>query len=176
MNVQIDDERSNDTHVAHKVVTTRYFDNDKFASVEGVPSIFNDGTTNIPPDLRAVHLDQNYLSTGLRVACLTMCAVILISSVSIGGWVLVHSKVGVVRAAQPIFLFVLAVGVAIMGLSIIPLSFDEGSTATMDGCDATCWSFPWLLSVGVFGLVGQDASRQQIAANSRLPADEGICL
>lgn len=147
-NVQIDDERSNDTHVAHKVVTTSFFENQNFNSIEGAPSIFSDGTTNLPPDLPTVQLDENYLSTGLRAGCLAMCAVVVISSFIIGGWVLLHSNVRVVRSAQPVFLSTLAIGVAIMGLSIVPLSFDEGSTITMDGCDTACWSFPWLLSVG----------------------------
>ena len=73
---------------------------------------------------------------------------IVFLALSISLWVFLHRATRVVRAAQPIFLHVLVLGVAIFGVAIVPLSFDQGSTETLEGCNVACRSFPWFLSVG----------------------------
>jgi hypothetical protein len=48
---------------------------------------------------------------------------------------------------QPLFLVVVCAGVFIIGLSIIPISIDDG-IASERACDMACMSIPWLLSMG----------------------------
>jgi len=53
----------------------------------------------------------------------------------------------VVRASQPIFLHMICAGIAVMGLSIVPMGIDD-SIASNEICSAACMAMPWLLSSG----------------------------
>ncbi|CAB9524750.1 acid type B receptor subunit 2 [Seminavis robusta] len=150
INIQLDHNRSNDTHVAFQDVTTSIIVDNEFIDLER--PIFGDGTSNIPLDLPPVSIEHNYLSVGLQAVGWTMSAIVVVLAVSASGWVLIHGKERVILAAQPIFLHVVFSGVAILGLSIVPLSIDEGTARTIEGCNGACQSFPWFLSVG-FSLI-----------------------
>lgn len=65
-------------------------------------------------------------------------------------WTYLYRKNRVVRASQPIFLTMIAGGVFIMSLSILPMSMDDGNFIELDAFSgrAACMSQIWLLSVG----------------------------
>jgi hypothetical protein len=76
-----------------------------------------------------------------------LSAVVSITAVYFCYYVIQHSKVRIVRTMQPIFLVAIILGVFIMGLSLIPLSLDDG-TVLERGADIACMSIPWLFSMG----------------------------
>ena len=48
---------------------------------------------------------------------------------------------------QPVFLVSICFGIMILGMSLIPLGFDD-EIASERGCDIACMSTPWLVSIG----------------------------
>ena len=59
----------------------------------------------------------------------------------------VHRKRRVIKASQPVFLFLIGIGVIIMVSAIIPLGMDD-SYYSKTVCNISCMTFPWLLCVG----------------------------
>jgi hypothetical protein len=76
-----------------------------------------------------------------------MVIVVSLSSFLIALWVLYNRNSRIVKTMQPLFLVVVCAGVFIIGLSIIPVSIDDG-IASEHACDMACMSIPWLLSMG----------------------------
>ncbi len=72
---------------------------------------------------------------------------IIALSVGFTVWTKKKEKLGIVRAAQPIFLYIIAIGTLLMGCAIIPLSLDPG-VVSMEGASIACMSMPWLLACG----------------------------
>lgn len=128
-------------------VQIAYFDKGQWTWNEEAESLFNDGTSRIPPDLPPSSLDYNYISTGLRAGGLAMAGLIVVLSISLSIWTQINSNQRAIRASQPIFLHFICLGTLLMGASIIPLSFDD-KVASTRGCDIACMSFPWLFVVG----------------------------
>ena len=145
----VDTIRSNKTHVQYKQVMTTIFQQGQWEELE--PYTFNDGTSTVPSDLPPVVLDENHLSTGLRTGGLLMCGCVLTLAGGFATWTTLHYKTRVVRASQPIFLYMICAGSAILGSTIVPLSIDDG-VASIQGCHVACASIPWLLSIG-FSLI-----------------------
>lgn len=114
---------------------------------ELTPMIFNDGTSDIQPGLPEITLDRNYIGTGLRVAGLVMCGIVLALCIGLGAFTVYHRNTRTIKASQPIFLLLLIGGIFLMGASIIPLSFDD-EIASDKGCSIACMSIPWLLCTG----------------------------
>ena len=115
------------------------------------PFVFNDGTTNVPADLPAITVEQNYLSSGLDAWGFILCGIIVCLSIGFGVWTYLNREVQAVRSSQPIFLLCIAAGTLIMGLGIIPLTADQGDSSEK-GASAACMAFPWLLAFG-FSLI-----------------------
>lgn len=111
------------------------------------PYIFNDGTSTIPLDLPFLETKPNHLSTGLRVVGSILCGIIIALAIGFGFWTYHNSRKRVVRASQPIFLYIISAGTLLMGLAIIPLTIDLRVT-DQKGADAACMAVPWLLAVG----------------------------
>ena len=149
INIQSNDEKSNDTHVGFQEVVTSIYQDGTFVEVE--PFVYNDGTTQLPSDLPPLYLNQNHLPTGIRGGGLLMSGIVLVLGCICSGWTYWDRDARVIKSAQPIFLHILCFGTFILGSSIIPLSLDEGVTDAR-GCDVACITFPWLLSVG-FSLI-----------------------
>ena len=145
-NIQTSSEKSNDTHVGFQAVETSHYRNGEFVNL--APFIYNDNTTSVPADLVPVDVETNYLSPALRIAALSMCGLVVMLSFSFCVWTHLHATARVVRSAQPIFLHILCLGVVMVALAIVPLSFDEGASATLDGCDKACRSVPFFYSIG----------------------------
>lgn len=98
-----------------------------------------------------VGYNYNYIGTGLWTAGLTLTVVILVLSIGSAFWVKYYQKEEAVCASQPIFLWLICAGTALMGAAIVPLSIDD-EIATYKGCDIACQSIPFLFCLGL-GLV-----------------------
>jgi len=92
------------------------------------PFVFNDGSTTPPADLPPITVDKNHLSKGFRAVGGILCAIIVCMSIVFGVWTFKNRAVQVIRASQPIFLYIIAIGTLLMGISIIPLSVDRGAS------------------------------------------------
>eukprot|EP00970_Alexandrium_tamarense_P007498 scaffold1379_cov209-Alexandrium_tamarense.AAC.28 len=112
-----------------------------------VPLVFNDGTNVVQPDLPRITLDKNNIGTGLRASGLFMSSIIVVLCIGLASWMWVNRNSQEEKASQPVFLLLLLGGVFLMGVSIIPLSFDD-EIASGEGCSAACMSVPWLLCTG----------------------------
>ena len=76
---------------------------------------FFDGTSNTQADLPYLETNPNYLSTGLKAVGLVLCGTIVALALGFSLWAYFNSKKHVVRASQPIFLYIITFGCAIMG-------------------------------------------------------------
>lgn len=112
-----------------------------------MPLVFNDGTNVVQPDLPRITLDKNNIGTGLRASGLFMFSIIVVLCIGLASWTWVNRNSKVVKASQQVFLLLLLGGVFLMGVSIIPLSFDD-EIASGEGCSAACMSVPRLLCTG----------------------------
>ena len=89
----------------------------------------------------------NWISTPIRAVGLTLMVVVISTSMGFGLWTYLLRKNKVVRASQPMFLYIICAGTIVLALAILPLSIDD-RIASFRACNATCMSLPWLLSVG----------------------------
>ena len=140
-----DPDASTSTVVQFKPQETDIFEFGAWRSLQ--PFVFNTGNTIVLSDLPAVEVDRNYIPTGLRGLGLALCAVIIAASVGFAVWTKRKEKLRVVKAAQPIFLYIIAIGTLLMGSAIIPLSLDPG-VVSEKGASIACIFTPWLLACG----------------------------
>ncbi|CAB9497925.1 acid type B receptor subunit 2 [Seminavis robusta] len=115
----------------------------------------------VPTRLPERELDHNLLG-GLAFVGYCLCAVVTATALSFITWVHVHRNVRVVRVSQPRFLIMIASGVLIMSLALIPFSMDDGGGEKFncfeirdDGdppvdvrCEVICMSPVWLVCLG----------------------------
>eukprot|EP00934_Nitzschia_sp_Nitz4_P000717 Nitzschia sp. Nitz4//scaffold306_size21755//18232//21199//NITZ4_008592-RA/size21755-processed-gene-0.29-mRNA-1//-1//CDS//3329547120//717//frame0 len=111
--------------------------------------VFPDGTLTPPKSLPRVQHDYNYIGGVGRAIGYTLLGVMVVSCVTTWVWIFSSTKERVVVSAQPIFLFMISVGVLIMSLTIIPLGMDEEVISKEGGLNAACMSIPWLYVTGV---------------------------
>ena len=90
--------------------------------------------------------ELNYLEF-VKYVSYTLGGLVMLVSFCCAVWVHQHSETHMVKASQPIFLYMLCVGTSVMGLSIVPLGIDD-ETSTIRACNAACMIFPWLLTSG----------------------------
>jgi len=77
----------------------------------------------------------------------TLAALVFVTSIFFCGWVYRNRTERIVKTMQPVFLVAICVGVFVMGLSIIPLSLDDGVVSER-GADIACMSVLWLFCIG----------------------------
>jgi gamma-aminobutyric acid type B receptor len=85
-----------------------------------------------------------------------VAAVTIVLSVAAAYWTWRFRTKGVVRASQPMFLLMIAAGVFIMSVSMVPMNVDDGNflSSTTTGDDdsrwgsTVCMSQVWLVSIG----------------------------
>lgn len=127
----------------------------KMAQDQGLPPPFENGTEfatpvlnvlQIPQDLPPLQENMNYLGS-LTILGYVFLGSIVVCCIVFAAWVFWNRKSFVVRASQPPFLYMVLVGVVIMGATIIPLSIDDENVSTR-GCSIACMCVPWLISVG----------------------------
>jgi gamma-aminobutyric acid type B receptor len=83
---------------------------------------------------------------GVRAFGLLLAALVMSLSVFYGIWVLKNRETYVIRASQPVFLVQLCIGTFIIGLTIIPMSFQEDLPKSL--LDISCMSVPWFFAIG----------------------------
>lgn len=115
--------------------------------VEMTPFVFADGSNTPPQDLPPVMLDENHLKPGWQLIGLLMCGVVLLLPLGFAAWTGWNRKSRMVMSSQPVFLYLICIGVFIFASSIIPLSIDEG-VATSMACSVSCNAVLWLASIG----------------------------
>ena len=91
-------------------------------------------------------MEFNYLGS-IRIYGYFLVALIFASSLACAIWVQIYKDTTIVSASQPFFLYLLLFGTVVLGSSIIPLTFDDDNP-DMEGNDAACVAFPWLVSTG----------------------------
>jgi gamma-aminobutyric acid type B receptor len=104
----------------------------------------------IPLELPNLDVDQNVLE-GLKYIGWTSFGLIALSVLACLLWTFVFREGVIVRASQPFFLAMTAVGILIMGCTLIPLSYDDnGELGSMSGFKSVgvCMSIPWLAFTG----------------------------
>jgi len=78
----------------------------------------------------------------------TFASLVSLTSIFFCTWVLMNRNLRIVKTMQPVFLVAICVGVFLMGLSIVPMSIDDGVARTDEGADVACMSIMWLFSMG----------------------------
>src|SRR6056300_102225 len=78
----------------------------------------------IPIDLPQVQVNQN-LTGNLRIAGFVCFSLIALYAIICALWTIFCRRTVIVKAAQPLFLVMVALGVLVMSSSLIPLSFDD---------------------------------------------------
>ena len=144
------DEKTAEEEVKFLRVKTDIWENGTWYNVKE-PFVFNDGSTTPPADLPPITVDQNHLSKGFRAVGGILCAIIVCMSIVFGVWTFKNRAVQVIRASQPIFLYIIAIGTLLMGISIIPLSVDRGAS-NEQGASIACMAVPWFIAMG-FSLI-----------------------
>ena len=105
----------------------------------------------IPLELPPADVDENLIGN-LKYMGFICFGVVALTALACMGWTYYYSSNAVVRAAQPFFLAMVAIGVLIMSSSLVPLSFDDGGgeppTVSETHAVAICMSVPWLGFIG----------------------------
>lgn len=135
-----------DGDVFFRDVTTHVYQNGAWEQLADFT--FAGGTLSIPPDIPPPDIQEEIVSTGVRVTLLIMCALIICQAVGFSYWTACHRKSRVILASQPIFLHAICFGIFIFGCAIIPMTLDHG-VLNLSGCQKKCTSTVWLFSLGV---------------------------
>lgn len=100
----------------------------------------------VPLTLPSIDIDRNFLG---NVAYLGYFFFAIIAIFSIGFAIMSfkYRDARVVRASQPFFLFLICIGILILGSTIIPASIDN-ERHSMKACNIACMCTPWLLCIG----------------------------
>ena len=80
-----------------------------------VPYTYNDGTSNVPPDLPPLVTDNNYPSMTMRAIGMVFYAIILVVAIGFGCWTYINRNKSIVRSSQPLFLYIISAGTILMG-------------------------------------------------------------
>jgi ABC-type glycerol-3-phosphate transport system substrate-binding protein len=88
-----------------------------------------------------------YIGTASRAVGWTLCGISMFTSLAMAAWVWYYRTDRVVRASQPIFLWMLCLGTLIMATSIFPFGVED-DIASYRGVDISCMASLWLYSLG----------------------------
>jgi hypothetical protein len=113
----------------------------------GSQLVFNDGSTTPPLDLPSVQLNKNYIGSLLRGVGLAMSWLLVLLSFSFCWWTHLNRAKKIVKASQPIFLYMICSGCCLLGTSITLMSIDD-QIASNNVCSVLCVTVPWLFCVG----------------------------
>jgi Receptor family ligand binding region len=111
-----------------------------------IPFVFANRSLEGPP-LRNPP-NQNYLKRGLRGVGLMLMSVVIFLSLFTSVFVFYFRNHRTIRAAQPLFMHLLALGSIISVSAIFPLSVDESYGYSDRQLDRACMSIPWLATIG----------------------------
>mmetsp|Transcript_38979 Transcript_38979/g.94249 ORF Transcript_38979/g.94249 Transcript_38979/m.94249 type:complete len:675 (+) Transcript_38979:2169-4193(+) len=98
----------------------------------------------VPDELPELVVDQSLLGD-LKYIGLVCFGIVAVGVLACIVWILANRNSIVVKASQPYFLVLTAVGVLVLGSTLIPLSFDDnGEGITESYAKGICMSIPWL--------------------------------
>ena len=145
-NVAIDWEKSNDTSIMFQINTGIVVDFPNTLTQTGQAFVYAGNSTIAPPSLPLFQEELNKIDSGVKIAGLTLCGLVIMMSVGWSLFTVLYRKVAVIQASQPVFLWMMCCGTFIMGCSIVPMSLEEPTS--ISGLNIACMSSLWLLSVG----------------------------
>lgn len=131
-------------HVLHDIVTSGKQPSQEIYGTNVATHIM------VPLILPKITVDNNLIGNLVYTGYI-LFAMIAIASIAAAIWTYKLRKHQVVKISQPMFLIMIAIGVLVMGSSIIPLSFDDNGQHPEDDQPHHTWicmSTPWL---GFFG-------------------------
>lgn len=116
-----------------------------WSSTGKMPFVYADGGTVPPPCLPPIDVDLNLINKYVLAVGLTCSAIVLSVSIGLGLWIFVKRKCRTIRLSQPEFLIMLCFGTFILGLSIVPMGFQDPIRSELlnRACMASSWLF-WL--------------------------------
>jgi hypothetical protein len=123
------------------------------------PFIFADGTPNPPKKLRDPP-EQNYLSLPTRIVGLLLMSLSLFLTVVVTYLVFYYQSESIIHHNQPLFLYMMLLGTAMLAFSNFFISFDEKSLGVTpqdeepDFLDTACASYPWFVVLGYILIYG----------------------
>ena len=89
--------------------------------------------------------EKNLLDDWARIVGLVLMAIVALLALALAGWVYWNRESSVVKAMQPIFLFMLCFGTLIQICTLVPLGMDDENTPNVD---AACTAYIWLNGLG----------------------------
>ncbi len=101
----------------------------------------------VTPVLEALERENNLINN-LIILSLFLYVMIICAIFACGFWTWKNRESPVVKASQPIFLWIILGGTFSLSTTIIPLSIDDGNT-TKTVCDMACRTLYWFPSIGV---------------------------
>jgi hypothetical protein len=135
----------NSDSIGLQTIATHIFQGAEWEQI--VPPIFNDGSTTPPLDLPPVQVDANFIEWTLRGVGWSMSLFLMTLSISFCFWSYFFREARVVKASQPIFLYMICAGCFLMSFAIIFSSIDD-EIASTEVCSAFCIVTPWFFCVG----------------------------
>jgi ABC-type branched-subunit amino acid transport system substrate-binding protein len=140
-----DSEASDSGAYSIRAVDTHIYNGVAWERIEGQPEfLYADGTTTIPSNLPPLTPFRDEIMPWASIAGLIACALIVSTTLGFCGWMQWHREADPIRAAQPFFVWMLAIGVILMATSLIP----QAALPVSSIPDAACMISPWFLSVG----------------------------
>jgi ABC-type branched-subunit amino acid transport system substrate-binding protein len=127
------------------------------------PFIYADDSTIPPLEMPKLEQDFNLVPLGVRAFIWSLSGLVILLSIGFALWTYRYRNKNIVRAAQPLFLFMSCVGTLLMAASIIPMSLQEPVSET--GLDIACMAVPWLFITG-FGTASSSLLCKSIRINS----------
>ena len=109
---------------------------------------FADGSFDPPPNLPALQEDYNHIGRTGRFMGYGMFGFTTLSALVFLVWLRRNRFSRVVYAAQPMFLYLVAIGSIVSVSSLIPLGVEETTVSSTDGLDFACMVTPWLYVIG----------------------------
>jgi len=105
--------------------------------------------------LQGVAVEQKvnlYIGTGFRIAGWTMGGIACAMAVGFAIWVYIYQDSRVVRASQPLFLWLICAGAFIMASCIFPFGLED-DIVSFEASSIACMSGVWLYGLGFVMLV-----------------------
>lgn len=99
------------------------------------------------PLLQEPDPDKHYIGH-LRIIPYTFYSIIVATAIAFGVWTWTCRDSSVVKASQPIFLWLILAGTVIFSTVLIPFTIDDERT-DIKGCSMACQSVFWFVALGI---------------------------
>ena len=128
------------------LVRTSLYEQGEWKDVPDTAFLYCDGTPIPPPDIPPIDATENKIGPVVQTIGYSLGSVVVVLSFGFIGWTLLRRKEKVVRASKPLFLYMVAFGAIMMGLSVAPFSHEEPRSTYL--LDKACMGAPWLYLTG----------------------------